>query len=890
MSLDITARIIAKYTSKRDERQQKETTKDDQLLWAYLQAAAVLHCFACDSLQPLNSTVTHPHPRVLLYDYVVPAAGGLSEGLFTLKPATRQEALRKFTSRTAMQAALQANPDRLITDVQKLWENYLSTGTIPPPEKMGYKQLNCLCQVLTWLGGMDDSLPSQADVLQLLHRKSVLASFEHLVISNFTGRKKELRTLNQHIGNASTSILDWFSSKKKPILAIHGPGGIGKSALVGRLLWENFQGDNKKKIPFAYLAFDQPNLRIETPFTILVEVAAQLALQLPELAAVFIQFNDVVRDYRDGQGAINNRGDISATRTIRLNAYRSADETLYSEFASLLDIISKQNNPKSPLPVLIVLDTFEEVQYRDRESLSAFWRMLGIIQREFSLLSIIIAGRTPIADLGIDKDVLQELPLERLDQADSITLLNALGVTDGTVAKAVAGQVGGNPLSLRLAANLITSDTGAAGTSGIKNLSTSNWMFFRLDEQIIQGQLYKRILDHIHNEEVRKLAHPGMVLRITSPEIILYVLAPVCKIAIESITEAEALFEALKREHALVTMGDAGTLVYRPEIRQSMIRLLKQDKYAEVRTLHNAAIAFYIGQETIEARAEEMYHRLALGENSYHELDQRWIKGIEQSIASNLEEYPDHVKVWLASRMALEVPRDIYANADIMDWERNITRKIKRALKELQFKWALELLGERKDRSEQSPLFALEAKVYMLIENNQRAWEVLEQGVEKVSGSTNRGRLAELFWLQSQVALLRKDPPTADEKLEQAAQAIAGAANPIPLIQILCHRLLIHDTHHLSNNNIIPALRFRLNAACERINESNAYTVPFVIELAIPLLGDEYPKTRKQLESFNIHGFKPTLDILTTENLRGLDEYRESWEQEEDNYLYESLV
>jgi len=885
---DITTRLLAKYKSKLEDSPPATGSGNEAQLQSYLQAAAVLHCFSPETLRPLEEQYVHPQPRVLLYDSIVAASGGLSEGLFTLKPAVRNEALRKFSSRTAMQMALAANPAHVMTDVQQLWEVYLATGRFPPPAQMGYKMLNCFCQLLGWLAGIDTTLPPQSDIMPLLHQKSVLASFEHLVIANFTGREKELHILNEHIGNERLSFLKSLYTKRKPILALYGPGGIGKSALVGRLLWENYQGKYPQRIPFAYLAFDQPNLRIETPFTILVEAVAQLALQLPELTALFSRFNEVVRDYRTSQGGLKNRAEISGTRTIRLETYHSSEAKLYSEFAALLDIISKQNNAKTP--VLLVLDTFEEVQYRDRESLGAFWRMLAIIREEFPLFCVIIAGRAPVADLGIDKDVLMEMPLERLALADSVTLLKALGVQDDALAKAVAGQVGGNPLSLRLAANLVANDASSAGKGGIKGLSTSKWLFFQLDEQIIQGQLYRRILDHIHDENVRKLAHPGMVLRITSPGVILHVLAPVCKITIGNIYEAEVLFDTLKREHALVRMGESGALVYRPEIRQAMIRLLQQDKYAEVRALHRAAVAYYNTRDDMEAKAEEMYHRLALGEDSYYELDRHWVKGIEQSIAANLEEYPDHVKVWLASRMALEVPRSIYANADIMEWERNITRKVKRAMMELQLKWALELLGERKERSDQSPLFALEAKVYMLMENNAQAGRVLEAGVEQVSGSTNRGRLAELFWLQAQVALLQKDPVLADERLEQAERSVAGAGNPIPLIQVLCHRLLVYDSYPLENKSNIPAIRSRLSDACERINADNAYAVPFVIELAIPLLGDEYPRTRKRLEEFQLYGTSPGPDILTTENLRGLEEFRESWEEEEDNYTYESLT
>ncbi len=869
---------------------------DERQRQSYLQAAAVLHVFQAETLLPLDPALKHPKPRLLLFDDIVYASGELFEGRFTLLPAVRREALKRLVTRQAMQQALLANPGHTMTPLQQMWEGWLSGGSLPIPESLGYHDLTCYYQIITWLDGSQPGLPDATALLALLRRKSVLAGFEHLVTNHFTGREAELALLSKYVGIRlpeskspgliSSTINALLSTDPKPVLALYGPGGIGKSALAGRLLWLYAQDSAQQRVPFAYLAFDQPTLRIENPFTLLVEAAAQLELQFPEQVAAFSQFNDRVRDYRDRKGALQDRTSNFSSRDLRLNESQSAELDLFAQFAGLLQEITQQPGIaaiKSP-PVLLVLDTFEEVQYRDRESLASFWRMLKYIKERYPQLKVIITGRAPVSETGIDAGFVEERALAELSPTDRVTLLRELGVTDTVVAESVAKQVGGNPLSLRLAANVITSNAGAADNRGIKDLSTRKWLFFQVDERVIQGQLYKRILDHIHDPHVRILAHPGMVLRVTSPDIILRVLAPVCGIAISTIEEATRLFEELKREHALVRTGDNDTLEYRPEIRQAMVKLLQQDKYDEVRNLHRAAIAYYTPQEGLAARGEELFHRLALGEDNFADLDLRWMPGIEQSISHNLEEYPDRVQVWLASRMSFEVPRSVFLNADTADWERNITRKVKRAMTENYLPDALQLLHERGERSSNSPLFALEAKTYLLMGDIKAAEAVLSRGIDVVAGSTNRGRLAELFWLQAQVALLGSDTLRADSLLEQAGVAVAGAGNPLAPAHILCHRMLLRELYPGAYPVTGAVLRGQLNDYCGRITESIAYSASFVIGLIISQLGAEYPQTVERLALFVTPGYPPSPDILTTENLCGLEEYRESWEEAEDNY------
>jgi hypothetical protein len=891
--MDLTGELLSKLDTKRSLRLESPFDAESLRAAPYLEAAAVLHHFNPDTLEPTRQAGQKADPRRLLRQKIAPAAGRLNEGLVTLRLEPRREALRRLGSREAMQKALKANPGRPGTPLQSAWESFLSTGLFPDLESLGYHALSDQCQILRWVEGILPDLPDSSELNRLLQRKSALGSFEHLVIDNFTGRKREIDLLREHIGvfppatrldAVRRQISAWIMMPARPVLAIHGPGGIGKSALVGRILWEHSQSHETTRLPFAYLAFDQPTLRIESPFTLLVEAAAQFELQQSAPGESLPQFRSAVHSYRDELDHVRTGARKSSSRQRRIADVDLIEQRLFQSFADLLRAVGRRSDLQDTVeaPLLFALDSFEEVHYRDRESLGRFWRMLGIIQDQYPPLRVLISGRAPVSELLDDRSRLREVELRELDVADRITLLERLGVTDLSLATSVASQLGGNPLSLRMAADLVRSDPAAITPNGIEGLTTRTWILFKVDAGVIQGQLYRRILAHIHDDKVRLLAHPGMVLRRVDPGVILHVIAPTCGVDVPDMHEALRLFEELRREHALVK-EESDALVYRPDIRSVMLRLLQQDRFEQVRKLHRAAVVYYTDQEGSEARSEELYHRLMLGEDESRTLDNRWIPGIESSLARSLDEYPVRGKVWLASHMNLEVSRQDFTRASIQEWERNVTRKVQQLLSLLDIEGALHLLSERTERSDNSPLFALESKTHMLRNDLDAAWRTLERGVEQVTLSGNGGRLAELWWLQSQIALLQQNPSRAEELLRRAETALQGSSSPIPLIQVLCQRLLIHSENPETLSEAIHGIRYRLDRACECLDDASAYSATEIVSLAARLLEEEFPRTAKHLVQFL--GSSALLSMspnLTSENLQGLDEYRESWELDSD--------
>jgi len=853
---------------------QTSMTQDDGQLESYRKAAALLHSFVPAAINPLDPGQVHASPGTLLSDDMIAFAGGFGEGIYTLKPEVRNKALKSFSSRTAMYRGLKANPERIQTPQQLMWENYLRNGFFPDENTLTYDETISLYQLVTWLDGVHDKLPGKEALMILIGRRSVLANFEHLVISNFTGRKKELKSLRNH---TTGKLL------QKPILSVHGPGGIGKSALLGKALYDQANGSDNIRVPYVYLAFDQPSLKIENPVTIFNECAAQLELQYPQIPAVFSDYRLRIGFVSQEKYFHSSRRIITQSREKRINIYQGIEEELLFEFGRLLKkvVLFAKGNSKKQKHILITFDTFEEVQYRDRESLRPFGQMLASLIRLVPDLRILIASRMPVMPSLNITELMEEVSLSELEMEDRMNLLIALKVKNKKMIRMVAERVGGNPLSLRLAARALLE---AQNEVEAGQMIPAEWMLSKVDAQLIQGQLYKRILNHIHNDDIRKLAHPGMILRKVTPDLIRDVLAPVCGIRISSPEQADKLFLELQKEHTLVKSDEPNTLMYRFEIREVMVKLLKQDKWEEVSELHEKAIKYYQDKKGVDARAEEMYHLLALGTTDTWQLDRRWMSGIEQSVVSTLSEYSDSMKAWLASRTSLEVPREVFRNADTEEWERNITRKVKQAMLNGANSQAFSLLKERKERSVASPLYALEAKLCLLTRKISATDTVLDEGIRKVAQSGNRGRLAELYWIKAQVSLMRKSPLTADAFLKQGQEALEGTENSLTVVHIICQRLLLRKVHPKIISEAPHALLEELNRRCLRLNRNQKSVPEFVIYLSIDFLKDHYPATVSRLYDYfplRLEASYSAADekrMLENENLRGLDKYREPWE------------
>jgi tetratricopeptide (TPR) repeat protein len=864
----MTDNVVALLDARFRERREKFVADSASQIGPYHLAASVLHVFDPSSLRPYGRSPGSQGVIDAVFADSVLAVGWRQQRLRSLKPQIRGLALDQLGDRETMQKALKANRQRVLTPLQELFESWLS-GSRLSPDRMKYSELELLRQLYEWNLDRFGGLPRRERFETARMKRASVSIFEHLVDENFVGREEELQSLRDHVGVVSPSrwskVRRFVARGRTPPFILTGPGGIGKTALIGKFLLEHVESAKRGWFPFAYLPFDSDTLDVREPFTLLLAAGSQLESQVRSRGAAsaetkrldeaFGAFRSVVGHYRDERGILRQRASVAATQSSRLTRLSAAEAELYSRFSHLLDAISRaagSAQEAEKVPVLLVFDTFEEVLYRTREELLGVWGMLDMIQKGFTELRVVIASRIEPRDSRVANLRLDMHKLGDLKENDSIKLLQLLGVEDFDIAKAVVGQIGCNPLSLRLAARVAEAEE--INREGISDLKTKRFFMLHLGPELIRGQLYRRILDHIHDEDVRSLAHPGMVLRRVTPDLILNVLAPACELEGVNAEAAKDLFERLRAEHALVNIEADGSLRYREEVRRPMLELLSREKPEQVRRIHNLAVDFYSNESKVSripeatVRAEEIYHMLMLGADRRF-LDRAWTEGVERYLASAIDEIPIMQRTWLASRMSIELPAEAYKMADVASWESIFGRKALEALRYEGPESVLSLLRERKERTPDSPLFAIEARALLAIDRSAEALARVNAALESYPPLGNLGRLAELLWIRSQAARRLKNETLAADSLSRLLDLSTSLASPLSRVQALTE---LTEVQTSLNSPALGSTRDALAESLKSLSEAETDTERSMVRLALVRLGAGYPSVVTRLIPFVI--------------------------------------
>ncbi|MGD8624869.1 MAG: effector-associated domain EAD1-containing protein, partial [Anaerolineae bacterium] len=744
--------------------------------WAYRTAAAVLVAFRPGWLQPYGWTGPAEPGAVarlladstMIYDQE-------NKPTWTLRQPVRRQALERLGSRQAMEEALAANPDRPDTPLQRTLEQAIG-GALPPLAEQRLQELEHSLQVVQWLAGLVEPLPTAEEVRHRLEWARLLKPMHYLAGENFCGRAGELDQLRDYVGVLPPSsrvesifrtVRQILSLKEKPPLLVWGPGGIGKSTLIAYFILEHAEAGDDYRFPFAYIDFDRPDVLAQEPATILVEAIRQLGLQYP----VARELSQLVRQYwlREISQA---RADTSMLKS---SSYvQQVAPAAISDHSPLLDDMYKilERVGEHDKPFLLVLDTFEQVQHRSAGFISDLWGMLDELQSRIPQLRTVIAGRAPVEAFHT-----QDLRLGDLDREAGEEFLKLHGIDDPALARQIVRQIGGNPLSLELAVQVIARE--GAGRRGIRDLGGWKRLRLQLEEMSIQGYLYRRLLGYIPDKDVRKLAHPGLVLRRVTPDLIREVLAGPCGVEVADEAGARQLFDRLKQEVTLVTTEADGALRHRSDVRRIMLDALRHDEPLKVIDIHRRAAAYYHDQEGTRARAEEIYHLLFL-EVEPARIGALWEPGVEAYLYPALEEVPERNRPLLAFYLGqIEAPPD-WADADLETWESRIETRVRELVEGGQWQRALDLLSEREERTAGSRLYLAEAQALAGLERWTEARQVALKGLYTVSQGDDEGQLLALLRLSARI----------DEALgyhEQALEMLARAEDLIDADETLDH-------------------------------------------------------------------------------------------------------
>jgi hypothetical protein len=759
-----------------------------------------------------SPSYTQPATRLPSFPRTIPSSGTAVDAhrreRWTLRTDVRREVLRGLGNRQRIETALAANrdPGTSSDPVQEMFEAYVR-GTAPPLEKQSIRQVTGTLQVVDWLEGLGlaHDLPERVAIQRRAEWLALLQLFFDLAGVDFAGRARELAQLREHVGvlppgsireHLSRIAASIFNLNEKPPLVIWGFGGVGKSTLVSRFIWEHATLSNTERFPWAYLDFDRPGLLAEEPLTLLIEAVRQLGIQYPD-AAVFCGRirSEWLRELSDRPPEIKRamRRQISAEDAERVTRFiQPEDQDRYvRDFGALLRNLKVESDP-----FLLVLDTFERVQYRSDVVVRGLCDFLQRFQANVPRLRSVIAGRAPLTDSPFPT---QNIPLGNFDEDAAVAYLSRKGVSTPEAAKRLYTQVGGNPLSLRLAAE----EWMRSGNTALEGLRTRSLFGFRVEQNEVQAQLFARILNHIHNPDVRKLAYPGLVLRRITSEIIQNVLAKPCGVDVSDAATAQRLFEEMSREVGLVTF-DGEALFPRPDVRRLVLRMLREREPSKVFQIEDAAVSYYAARnqvsdptQRLSERAEEIYHRLSMR----HPLDvvaRRWLPGVEPHLLGAVEELRARERAWLASRLGRTLTQEERQQADLDGWERDIFRRVRDFIQQGRLEDGLANLRERGERLPGSALYALEAELCEALGRWADVRHTVERGIQSADQSGHRDTAIVLrIWgarADIQIAALSD----ARQKLDEA-ESLLEEGMTLRAIEVSLHRLALLRAEHASD-------------------------------------------------------------------------------------------
>ncbi|MFF8275713.1 trypsin-like peptidase domain-containing protein [Streptomyces lateritius] len=765
-----------------------------ELRQAYREAACLLEEFDPARLRLPGESEPTGRAALALVDDCTALAPHPSQA-WVLKPEIRERTLSGLDGPEAARRALEANlallpdgpgPER--TALALLSGG--SPGLSPGLAAQDVEALADTLRAVLWLSRVPGTaglgLPDADDVQHRLERARLLQPMRRLVRGAFHGRRRELESLRAYIALPT--------EPAEPPVLLHGVGGIGKSTLVAKFLVDSLH-DAPRPFPFAYIDFERPTLSIHEPATVIAEIARQLGIQYPGRRAAFDGLADECEETAGSQRGERNQLDelhqVSATRATLGRDYSAGfharasarEQELARKVAGLVATAVRtpapppgsDRPPGMDPPLVIVLDSFEEAQYRGSPVIGRMWAIWTALREAYPRLRFIVSGRAPI-DHPARVLTPRVMELGDLDEQAAVELLMSCGVDDEEIARDLVDRVGGHPLSLKLAAQ--TTVALGAGSVSLSDLlrslpSRRRYFHHKVDQMLIQGTLYDRILKHIADDDLRATVQAGLALRFITPELIRDVLAGPAGLRVDSSEQARALFGRLVSRLDLMESAGPQAVRHRADLRSIMLRLSDSARTDLMRAVDRSAVAYYAAREGPGARAEEIYHRLRLGQNP-RTVERRWEPGVSVHLTGADRDMPTRSAAFLLGKIGGHVPDRIMTEADQEDWERIAAREVEDLLTQGYVEAAAERLAERRPWTPCSRLHGLLVETLARSGRVPEARESAERAVDRAGEAGCAERQLELLQLSARLAQDEGDFADADRDLQEAEDIAAG--------------------------------------------------------------------------------------------------------------------
>ncbi|WP_063740641.1 AAA family ATPase [Streptomyces flavochromogenes] len=764
-------------------------------------------------------------------------------------------------------------------DTEALSLAYLA-GSPPPLEDRNTAELTDTLQAVLWLSQVPGTtgLPDPDDVQQLMERARLLQPLEQLLRDPVHGRTAELNELRAYVGlpveephrgpvepdgpvagerpparpKRPTAPRDFVPARalaQEPPLLVHGLAGIGKSTLLAKFLLDSLR-DHGPGFPFAYVDFNRPTISINEPATLIAEIARQFGIQFPHHRDAF---DALARECEETVGALREEEEemqelygLSATRSTlgrsssaEFHAQSSARETeLVRRVAALVaEAVAVPAGEPDP-PLVISVDSFEEAQYRGSPMVGRMWAVWAALQEVYPRLRFIVSGNAPIPHPGRLAE-LRTIELRELEPEAAVEVLVFNGVEDETVARALVERVGGHPLTLRLAARaaVLTGDDAGAMAGLIEDLpDRRRGLHHAVDQMLVQGILYDRILRHIVDDEERRLAEAALALRTITPELIQDVLAEACGIEVAGPEHARRLFRLLSRLD-LVEPAGPGAVRHRADLRAIMLRLADRNEIQLLKAVDRRAVTYYRQLVGLEARAEEIYHRLRRDENP-RAVERRWLPGVERFLIGAGKDMAPRAAAFLAARTGGHVPETDLAEADQEDWEKLAAREVEDLLAQGFVDAAAVRLSERRPWTPGSRLHPLLVETLARQGRRKEARAEAESAVDRAEEGSQSELQLELLPLAARLAEEEGDIHEAELALEEAEHVATRIGRVFEAMGALLARARLTAASPGENTEAGAKLARQLRSMpAEQLNRNSA-----LVRLAAAQVSEQDPK------------------------------------------------
>jgi AAA ATPase domain/Effector-associated domain 1 len=581
--------------------------------------------------------------------------------------------------------------------------------TVPPVTLLSEDELVAALHVGRWFtkaaahAGRSDLIPKGLDrdpIEARLSQLEMIRPIRELTADGCIGRDKERAALRAFVEHTA----DDQSLVDLPALQIYGIGGVGKSTLLAQFVLDLAESSSSQGYAWAYVDLDRPTLSSYHPQIVLADVIRQVGTQFPD-----------ARRYLEG-----------TTRDLSLATRGQGVESRHSEaWRYSLHELARAVTDVASGRLVVILDTFEELQREGEDSESLLFDMFRTLSEQLEQFRLIISGRAPVTTFLDTAASPQLLPIRELEGDDADALLqhvyrlevsrrSAAAGTPSTyppldrgLSESVIETVGGSPLTLKLAAQVLATE----GPRGITDAANRLRALDLVRTGFIEGFLYHRILDHLGGRSreqtslLRTIARACLALRAITPDVLTSVVFAVIG---RPDLDSEQWYRRLRSETGLAYAGSDSIWV-RDELRDPALLALSFENPDLIRRMHEAAVVYYEQRrDEPDAERELAYHLLALGQPP-EDLPTHGLELTETALESSwAADLPADARI---SLRAWQAP-DVLAEAlEQRTQERKIEAAAERALANDELDEAEMLLADHASWSAGTTLYRLDAQL-----------------------------------------------------------------------------------------------------------------------------------------------------------------------------------